>query len=335
MGEAQHASPLPAWARLEWQGRWRNPSQAYNLQGVSGPGRLLNMDIALALGGGGAKGNAHIGVLRVLEQEGVRVKAIAGTSFGGIVACFYAAGYSPDEIEDIFAAVDQTRLYDRDRDERPAFLGLGPVRRWLRQTLGERTFESTRIPCAVTAVDMRTSTEMVMRSGPLRDAILCTIAIPGVFPSYFSGELELVDGGLLNPVPVAVARSLAPRLPVVAVSLTTPLGEPAKALPIPFLDDLPQPIAAGLGRLRITRAMEVFMRSIDIGSRQIAELRFQLEKPEVIVRPKVEGIGALDEVDVHAVAKLGEEAARSCLPALRETASWQNRLRRWSEGLGA
>ncbi len=291
------------------------------------------MDIALALGGGGAKGNAHIGVLRVLEQEGIRVKAIAGTSFGGIVACFYAAGYSPSEIEDIFAAVDQTRLYDRDRDERPAFLGLGPVRRWLRQTIGDRTFDSTRMPCAVTAVDMQTSTELVIRSGPLRDAILCTIAMPGVFPSYLQGELELVDGGLLNPVPVGVARSLAAKLPVVAVSLTTPLGAPAKTLPIPFLDDLPQPIAAGLGHLRIARAMEVFMRSIDIGSRQIAELRVQLEKPDVIIRPKVENIGALDKVDVREVAALGEEAARSCLPQLRESASWTNTLRRWT-GVG-
>ena len=288
------------------------------------------MDIALALGGGGAKGNAHIGVLRFLEQEGIRVGAIAGTSFGGIVACFYAAGYEPDQIEDLFAAVDQTRLYDRDRDEQPAFLGLGPVRRWLRQTLGERGFESTEIPCAVTAVDLRTSSEIVIRSGSLRGAILCTIALPGIFPTYMHGELELVDGGLLNPVPVAVARSLAPSLPVVAVSLTAPLGEPAHTLPIPFLDDLPAPIAAGISRLRITRAMDVFMRSLDIGSRQIAELRFKLEKPDVIIRPGVGDIGALDQVDVRSVARLGEEAARACLPEIRRAASWTRRLRRWA-----
>ncbi len=293
------------------------------------------MDIALALGGGGAKGNAHIGVLRVLEQEGIRVKAIAGTSFGGIVACFYAAGHTPDQIEDAFAAVDQSRLYDRDRDEPPAFLGLGRVRRWLRQTLGERTFESTKIPCAVTAVDMRTSMELVIKTGPLRDAVLCTIAVPGVFPSYLKGELELVDGGLMNPVPVAVARSLAPSLPVVAVSLTTPLGEPAGTWQIPFLDDLPHPIAAPLSRLRIARAMEVFMRSIDIGSRQIAELRFQIEKPDVVIRPDVRKIGALDKVDVHEVATLGEKATRDCLPEIRRAASWTGRVRRWAAGTAA
>ncbi len=286
------------------------------------------MDVTLALGGGGAKGNAHIGVLRLLEHEGVRVRAIAGTSFGGMVACFYAAGFSPDEIESIFAAVDQTRLYDRDRDEPPAFYGFSRVRRWLKQTLGERTFESARIPCAVTAVDMRTSTELVIKTGRLRDAILCTVAVPGIFPSYLEGELELVDGGLLNPVPVEVARSLRPQLPVVAVSLAAALGEPARTWPIPFIDDLPHPIAARLSRLRLARAMEVFMRSIDIGSRQIADLRFRIEKPDVIIRPRVNDIGPLDQVDVHAVASFGEEAARGSMDQIRRVTSWTSRLRR-------
>jgi NTE family protein len=290
------------------------------------------MDISLALGGGGAKGNAHIGVLRVLEQEGFRVRAIAGTSFGGIVACFFAAGYNADQIEEAFTAVDQTRLYDRDREENPSFLGLGRVRQWLKHTLGQRTFEETNIPCAVTAVDLRTSSEIVLKTGPLRDAILCTIALPGIFPSFLSGELELVDGGLLNPVPVALARSLAPSLPVVAVSLTSPLGEPARSIPIPFVDDLPGLLAAGISRLRVAQAMDVFMRSIDIGGRKIAELRFQIEKPDVIIRPAVEQIGALDRVDVHAVAQLGEAAARDRLPELRRATSWASRVRRWAVG---
>src|SRR5574341_1169070 len=135
------------------------------------------MDLSLALGGGGAKGNSHIGVLRLLEQEGFHIRAIAGTSFGGIVACFYAAGFTPDDIEAAFGAVDQSRLYDRVREDGPSFLGLGRVRQWLRHTLGDRAFEDTVIPCAVTAVDMRTSTEIVIKSGLLRDAVLCTIAL--------------------------------------------------------------------------------------------------------------------------------------------------------------
>jgi NTE family protein len=286
------------------------------------------MDITLALGGGGAKGNAHIGVLRVLEQEGIRVRGIAGTSFGGIVACFYAAGYSPDEIETLFTQVDQSRLYDRDHEYSPSFLGLSRVRQWLKRTLGDKTFEETRIPCAVTAVDMRTSREILITEGRLRHGILCTIALPGIFPSFIKEGFELVDGGLLNPVPVSVARSLAPTLPVVAVTLTSPLGTPPRAVPLPFLNGLPTPIAQGISHLRVTRAMDVFMRSIDISGRQIAELRFKLEKPDVIIRPDVEGIGVLDDVDVGTVAELGERAARERLPDLRRATAWTARLKR-------
>jgi NTE family protein len=288
------------------------------------------MNLALALGGGGAKGNSHLGVLRFLEEEGFRVRAIAGTSYGGLVACFYAAGFQSDDIEDIFADIDQSRLYDRASDESPSFLGLRRVRQWLDNTLGNRTFADARIPCAVTAVDIRTSTEIVIKSGRLGDAILCTIALPGIFPSFMREDYELVDGGLLNPVPVAVARSLAPSLPVVAVSLSAPLGQPPRTVPLPFLEGLPGPLADRIKGLRVAQAMEIFMQSIDIGGRQIEELRFQLEKPDVIIRPAVDNIGVLDRVDVHEVAKLGEDAARAQLPELRRVTAWTSRLRRWA-----
>lgn len=288
------------------------------------------MDLSLALGGGGAKGNSHLGVLRVLEEEGFKVGAVAGTSFGGIVACFYAVGYSPGEIEDIFAEVDQTRLYGRTADENPALLGLGRVRHWLSRTLGDRTFADARIPCAVTAVDLKNSREIVIREGTLRDAILCTIALPGIFPAFMKEGLELVDGGLLNPVPVEVARSLAPTLPVVAVSLTQPLGSPPHSISLPILDGIPEPLARQISRLRLAQAMHIFMQSLDIGGRQIAELRFRLEKPDVIIRPRVANVPVLDEVDVHEVSSLGEQAARASLPDLHRVTSWGSRVRRWA-----
>jgi NTE family protein len=293
------------------------------------------MDITVALGGGGAKGNSHIGVLRLLEKERFRVRAISGTSFGGIVACFYAAGFSPDQIETIFSAVDQSRLYDRVADESPSFLGLGGVYKWLERHLGERTFDDLRIPCAVTAVDLRTSSEVVLNRGSVRDAVLSTIALPGVFPVFSLGEWELVDGGTLNPVPVVVARSLAPSLPVVAVVLSTPLGIPARALSMPLPNGLPAPLVSRLSALRISRAFDNFMRGVDIGGRQLTELRLQLEKPDVIIRPNVAGIGVLDRVDVHQLAEIGEAAARAALPELKRVASWSHRLRRrWFGGNG-
>lgn len=286
------------------------------------------MNISIALGGGGSKGNSHIGVLRVLEKEGFRVRAIAGTSFGGMVACFYAAGHSPDEIEEIFVAVDQSRLYDRLADESPSFLGLGRVHQWLTHHLGELTFEELKIPCAVTAVDLQTSQEIVLKSGSVHDAILSTIAVPGIFPAFRMNEWELLDGGVLNPVPVALARSLAPGWPVVAVPLHAPLGHPPRSISMPLSSALPAPLVSRLSGLRIARAFDIFMRSIDIGNRQVTELRLQLEKPEVIIRPEVGDVGLLDQVDVHEIALRGEEATRAALPELKRAASWTNRLRR-------
>jgi len=292
-----------------------------------GNGTRRDLEISVALGAGGAKGNAHIGVLRFLEQQGFRIRAIAGSSFGGLVAGFYAAGFSPDQIEEIFAHVDQSKMYTRAKGERSSLLGLRNVESWLNQVLGDFTFDDMLIPCALTAVDVRTSKEVVIRTGSVREAILSTIALPGIFPSFLSDELELIDGGLLNPVPVAVARSLAPALPVVAVALNSPLGEPPHLRTLPGLDSLPARIVARLISVRFATALEIFMRSLEIGGRQIAELRLELEKPEVVIRPSVGKIGALERVDVHEVVKLGEEAARAKLPDLLRATTW-------SAGLG-
>ena len=281
------------------------------------------LDVSVALGGGGSKGSAHIGVLRVLEKQGFNIRAIAGTSFGGLVACFYAAGFSPDDIEDIFARVDQAKLYTRVKDEASSLLGLTRVDGWLHESLGQMSFEELLIPCAVTAVDLRTANEVILRHGPLRPAILSTIALPGIFPSFLSEELELIDGGLVNPVPVSVARSLAPSLPVVAVVLNPPLGEPPRrSRTISWLTGLPGLISTRLGNWRVARAFDVFMRSIEIGGRQLAELRLALEKPEVLIRPQVSEIGVLDRVNVHEVVKLGEEAAAAQLPELMRATTW-------------
>ncbi len=143
------------------------------------------MDIALALGAGGVKGNAHLGVIRRLEREGFRIKAVAGTSFGGIVAALYALGYSADQLEEMFASLDQTQLYGHAPDDGPSLMGLAGVTRFLEETIGNRTFEDLKLPCALTAVDLKSGNEVILSKGPIIDAILATIAIPGIFPARY------------------------------------------------------------------------------------------------------------------------------------------------------
>lgn len=286
------------------------------------------MDITLALGGGGSRGVSHIGVIRRLEKEGFRIKAIAGSSFGGLIAILYALGYRPNELEEMFASVDQTQFYGRTPNDGPALMGLAGVTQLLESLIGDRTFADLRIPCAVTATDLKGGSEVILSKGRLVDAILATIALPGVFPARHMGELELVDGGTLDPVPVAPARALAPRLPVVAVTLHIPIGSAARTWSIPLPSFVPRIIIDRFSKMRYGLTLDVFIRSLDIVSRAVSDYRLEVDKPDIIVRPPVGNIDTLDVVDVHEMIRIGEEAVDAVLPQLRQKFTLRNRFRR-------
>lgn len=290
------------------------------------------MDVSVALGGGGSKGFTHVGVLRRLQKEGFRIRAIAGTSFGGIVAALFAVGYSPDAIEDIFCRIDQHGLYARGHHDGPSLLGLIGVTKWLDETLGDCTFQDLQLPCALTAVDLTGGRELVIDEGNVRDAVLATIALPGIFPSVHSEEMEMVDGGVTNPIPVSVARKLAPGLPVVAVILTRPLGEPTKRWKMPMPSLLPRPIAERINRTNFAQAMDVYMRAMEVSSRALAQYRLAADGPEVVVRPQVKDIDLLQVIDPHEMALRGEEALQAVLPELKKATTWRARLRRFIGG---
>lgn len=284
------------------------------------------MDITLALGGGGAKGNSHIGVIRRLEKEGYRIRSVAGTSFGGLVAIFFASGYKPDDIEKIFAATDQGSLYGRDVNDGPSLLGLSGVRKLLDSYLGGKTFDDLNIPCAVTAVDTKTGSEVVISEGYLKDAVLSTIALPGIFPSHHLNNWELMDGGVLNPVPVSVARMLSPNLPIVAVVLNDSLGTPVRTYSIPVPSILPKQITERIHRLHVAQSFDIFMRAVDLSSRAVANYRLELDAPDVIIRPNVHHLELLGKVVVKDVALLGDSAVEAVLPELKKAVSWTNRM---------
>lgn len=288
---------------------------------------LMSKEIALALGGGGSKGSAHIGVLRVLEREGYKIQALAGTSAGGLWGSLYANGFDLDEIPKRFSGLNTQMLYQRDPADEPAVMGLAGVRKLLDETLGERTFDELNIRFAVTAVDLDTAEHVVLCKGRVQDAILATIAVPGIFPPVHLNGRMLVDGGILDPVPVATVRALAPGVPVVAVVLSPPIDEWSGVEKPRLLDTLPV-FSRYLARLRIARAFNIFLRSIDISGAMLTELLLLYDQPDVIIRPAVPHIGLLDVVDIDEVASLGEHAAELALPELEKAFSWSARLRR-------
>jgi NTE family protein len=279
-------------------------------------------DVTLALGGGGVKGHAHIGVLRALDREGLRIRAIAGTSAGGLWGSFYAAGYKPDEIEHRMKAIQISGLYGRKPDDEPAMLGLAGVEELLEETLGDLQFDDLAIPFAVTAVDIDTAQQVIIDQGRVVDAVLATIAVPGVFPPRRMDGKVLIDGGVLDPVPVALARKLAPKTPILAVVLSPAIDEWVKPTPPRLLESLPF-LSTYIGRLRVAKALNVFLRSIDIGGAMLTELRLNIDQPDVIIRPAVPHIGLLDDADVSEVALLGDQATVRAMAEIRRAVGWR------------
>lgn len=288
------------------------------------------MEISLALGGGGIKGVAHIGVIAALEDAGVRIQAIAGTSAGGMVGAMYAVGIKPAEMAGLLEQLVPQKMFARQHNDGPSLMGLAGISQILSSRLGKLTFHDTRIPFACTAVDIHSSQEIIINQGPLIDAVLATVAVPGVFPPRQQGNYLFVDGAILDPVPVAVARWLAPNLPVCASVLSPPPENWADLPPfhLPHTSPLQERVLEQVSRLRFGQALNMFIQSMDITSRMLTELRLEVERPEVIIRPRVEHYSMLQDVLPQELIDLGRQAAESILPDLRNSYRWQGRLSR-------
>lgn len=163
--------------------------------------------IGLALGGGFARGIAHVGVLKVLEEEGIPVQFIAGTSVGALIGAAYCSGLSPEELED-FAARVRFKHFARWTLSRYGFASNQRMIGFLNRLLKVKTFEELRIPLAVTATDFSTGEGVIFHSGPLIDPVRASCAYPGMFlPVKIRGRL-LVDGMLSHSVPCVPLRHM-------------------------------------------------------------------------------------------------------------------------------
>lgn len=287
------------------------------------------MDITLALGGGGVRGLAHLGVLQTLENHDFKIRAIAGTSAGGLVGAVYAAGVSIERIVESFKAMNSNRSFARKDNDSPSLLGLSGITNVLSELLGDCTFDDLKIPFAATAVSLRSGKEIILRKGKVIDAVLATIAIPGLFPSQEMGDRVLVDGGTMDPVPVQVARWMAPELPVVAVMLhKTPDDFEYKDFSLPLSIPGPSPIVERLSHLRPVQAFKVFSRSMEVASKHLTELSIKLYEPEVVIEPPVGHIGLLDDVDADELIKIGANATEATLHDIKSQENWMRRLKR-------
>lgn len=269
---------------------------------------LVGQRIGLALGAGGAKGFAHLGALRVLERAGVPIDCVSGVSIGAIVASAVGMRMSNDWIAAAFRRGASTVF-------RPTFPLYGVLSNralgaWLKsdEMSAGCLIENLPTPFAAAAADLTDGREIVIRSGPVWRALLASSAIPGIYPPVSIGPHWLVDGGVVNPVPVSTALLLGADV-VVAVDLSEPLA-PRKTL------DSADSAAHGK---RPTLPQNI-LRSRDI---MMSEIRAHtLGEPSVLVKPRVRGVSLSSFAEGSRFIEAGEAATEAALPELRQRLPW-------------
>ena len=164
---------------------------------------LLNSSIGIALGGGGARGIAHIGVLRALEENDIKVAYISGTSIGALVASYYAFGKSIDDISDIGEGLDFTSVIGLSLQKRGLF-STRSLEKMIIRDLGNVNIEDAKTPLAICATDISSGEQVILERGNLAKAVCASTAIPGIFVPVEIDNKMLVDGGITENVPVSL-----------------------------------------------------------------------------------------------------------------------------------
>ena len=261
--------------------------------------------VGLALSGGGARGLAHIGVLKVLQREAISIDCISGASMGGVLAAAYAAGLAPAHLEAIALRMSSlrrlVRLVDLRRPRRGLLAG-DKLRAFLAQYIPpELTFADLALPLALEAVDLRTGEEVPLTRGSVLDAVLATSAFPGVLPPVVMDNRCLVDGGVLDNLPVSLVRGLGAER-VIAVDVS------ADACPDddwdPLRDNSPLP-----------DFLEMMLNAVGVMVVARTRAKLQSDPPDVLVRPRLpHDIGTFSSFTRAAeIIALGEQAAEQAL----------------------
>jgi len=280
---------------------------------------IAKMRIGLALGGGGAKGLAHIGVLQVLEEEGVPIDFVAGSSFGAFIGALYAMGYNSAQLCDTVprilnpSALRSFLTASLLKLSLSSLLGGKGVERGLRGVFGETDFKDLRLPFAAVAVDLYSGSPITLKEGLLYLAVRASVSIPGIFSPLRLGNHYLVDGGILNPLPAQVAIDLGANI-VIGIDLSN--QAPLSAWPGDTVRGRKQQEPA-----TSRNVIGILLRIVDIMQADISER--STEKPKVLVRPRFGPHGSYDFVRRREqFVKAGEDAARETLPKLRTVLPW-------------
>jgi NTE family protein len=246
--------------------------------------------IGLALGGGAARGFAHIGVIQVLEENGIHPDLVVGTSAGSLVAALYASGKNGTALGQLADSMDESAITDWSFPGRALIRG-DALARYVREATGGRTIEKMPLPLGIVATDLDNGQPILFQVGDTGLAVRASSAVPAVFQPVRIGTREYVDGGLVSPVPVRFARQMGAEL-VIAVDISA----------------APEGNATGDPMRMLLQTFAIMGRSINT---------FELKEADVVLRPKLPGVGSADFAARKHSIQAGREAAIAALAQLR------------------
>lgn len=300
------------------------------------------MKVGIALGGGGARGFAHIGILQVLSEAGIKCEIIAGTSVGALIGAVYAN----KSLDGLTARSRQIRFFEIPQLLSPAwsFSGAFSGKRaleFLAEFVSVDMIEELEIPYAAIASDIYSGEVVTITSGNLLDAIRASISIPLVFTPVQRGEMMLVDGGMLDPVPVCAARNLGADV-VIAVDLFGQLERPQQAAKgkgeaaprgtflsldtaLRYIRSVPSLVSlrdvSDAENVRTPNYFEMLERTLAISQQQLTRYRLTEYPPDILLQPHVGSIGLLDFHRGEEGIAAGRSCAERMLPEINKLLS--------------
>lgn len=185
--------------------------------------RKRGKNVGLALGGGSVRGLAHIGILKVFEKENIPIKYIAGTSIGALIGACYAAGLNAQRIEEIALTAKLKDLVDFT-EPKTGFIKGRNIEKYIRKLIKNKSFSELDIPLRVIAADLTKGEKVIFKHGDVAKAVRASISLPGVFSSVKIGKKELIDGGMVDPIPVGAVKKMGADI-IIAVDLSMDLSE--------------------------------------------------------------------------------------------------------------
>jgi NTE family protein len=248
--------------------------------------------VGLALGGGAARGFAHVGVIQVLEEAGIKPSLVVGTSAGSLVAALYASGRTGVQLQSVAMSMDEAAFADWTL---PIF-NRGVLRgealaRYVNGQVGNRLIENMAVPLGIVATDLNSGQGVLFRRGDTGTAVRASSAVPAVFLPVKIGSQEFVDGGLVSPVPVRYARQMGAEL-VIAVDISSaPEGNPS------------------------ADPLQILLQTFAIMGKSINS--WELKDADVVVRPALTGMGSGDFAGKRRAIDAGRAAMQALLPQVR------------------